>query len=272
MAGGEAVKGVAPLSVSVVLPTYNERDNVTVLIPEIEEAFAGIPLEIVVADDSSPDGTGDAVQALNARFGNVRLVTRPRKEGLGAAIHHGLDEATHDVLITSDADKSFQATDMLRLYRKIEEGYDLVVGSRHSQGSRYDATSLDIKMKYAVSRMGNRGLGMITGLAIHDFSANFRAIRRRVWCLLAVNETTNSILVEMILKAAYGGARVIEIPVSFGERLHGESKLSLTREAPRFMVKLCKYVAMYRFTGYRLPRARALQATEENPGGVRRTS
>jgi dolichol-phosphate mannosyltransferase len=237
-------------SVSVILPTYNERENIRVLVPEIEAAFAGTPLEILVVDDSSPDGTGDEARALDARYGNVRLITRPRKEGIGAAIRHGLDEGRHDILISSDSDNSFHPRDMVRLYDKILEGYDLVVGSRHSAGSRYDRTQLDIRVKYLVSHVGNRVLGVVTGVGLHDFSANFRAVRRNVWRFLGVQEKTNTLLLEMILKSNYGGLRVTEIPVTFAERLHGESKLNLTVEAPKFLLKMIKYVSRHRFTGY----------------------
>lgn len=237
-------------SVSVILPTYNERENIRVLVPEIEAVFADLALEVLVVDDSSPDGTGDEARALDARFGNVRLISRACKEGIGAAIRHGFDEARNDVLISSDSDNSFRPADMRRLYEKVLEGYDLVIGSRHSTGSRYERTQFDIKMKYLVSHFGNRFLRGVTGLGLHDFSANFRAIRRNVWRFLGVREKTNTILLEMIMKSCYGGVRVAEIPVTFGERLYGESKLNLSVEAPKFLIKMIKYVSLYRFTGY----------------------
>jgi dolichol-phosphate mannosyltransferase len=252
-------------SVSVILPTYNERENIEVLIPDIESVFAGIPLEILVVDDTSPDGTAEAARALSARYGNVRVILRQKKEGIGAAIRHGLEEAGHEVLISSDSDMSFRAPDMLRLYRKILEGYDLVIGSRHSQGARYEQTHLDIKVKYLISYLGNRCLRVVTGLKLHDFSANFRAIRRNVWRFLDVRERTNTILLEMILKAAYGGLRVAEIPVTFAERLHGESKLNLAVEAPKFLLKMVKYVCLYRFTGYNLRLNEVVHIAESLP-------
>lgn len=250
-------------SVSVILPTYCERENLQVLIPKIEGVFEGTPLEVLVVDDSSPDGTAQAARDLNATYQNIRVISRPKKEGIGAAIRQGLDEAVHEVLITSDADNSFQPADMVRLYDKVLEGADLVVGSRHSEGGRYDRTQLDVKIKFLVSRLGNRGLRLITGLPIHDFSANFRAIRGTLWRFLSVTERTNAILVEMILKTAYGGVPVAEIPITFAERLHGESKLNLAIEAPRVMGKLVKYVLRYRFTGYHIPLERAVRIADE---------
>lgn len=249
-------------SLSVILPTYCERQNIEVLIPRIQTAFEGVPLEVLVVDDSSPDGTADAARELNARYQNVRVITRPVKEGIGAAIRQGLNEAAHEVLLTSDADNSFQTSDMVRLYRKVVEGADMVVGSRHSGGGRYDRTHLDVKIKFLVSSFGNRGLRLLTGLPIHDFSANFRAMRATLWRFLSIQERTNAILVEMILKTAYGGVTVEEIPITFAERLHGESKLNLAIEAPRVMGKLLKYVARYRFTGYHVPLDRAISVSD----------
>lgn len=259
-------------SVSVILPTYNERENIEALIPEIEAAFAGIPLEILVVDDSSPDGTAEAARELNTRYGNIRVIVRSRKEGIGAAIRHGLEEALHDVLISSDSDMSFRAVDMVRLYGTIQEGYDVVIGSRHSVGSHYERTHLDIRAKYLVSYFGNRFLRAVTGIKLNDFSANFRAVRRSVWRFLGVREKTNTILLEMILKAAYGGVRVAEIPVTFAERLHGQSKLNLTVEAPKFLLKMVKYVFLYRFTGYNLRLKDAVHIAESKSTSGARSS
>ncbi len=257
-----------PASVSIILPTYNERENIQVLIPEVQTAFAGVPLEVVVVDDSSPDGTAEAARVLNSVYGNIRVILRLKKEGIGAAIRHGLDEARHDILITSDSDMSFQAADMVRLYQKILEGNDMVIGSRHSSGSQYDRTHWDIKLKYLVSHFGNRFLTAVTGIKLNDFSANFRAVRRNVWRFLKITEKTNTILLEMILKATYGGVRVTEIPVTFGERLHGESKLNLSVEAPKFLVKMVKYVFRYRFTGYNISLHEAVHIAESKPDSL----
>ncbi len=239
-------------SLSIILPTYNEKDNIKILIPQIEETFKHINLEIIVVDDSSPDGTARISEELNKRYGNIRVIVREEKEGIGAAIREGYNNASNSIIISSDSDLSFTLSDMYRLYAKIQEGYDLVLGNRHSKTSFYELTTLKVKTKGWISKNGNRFLRLITGVKINDFSANFRAIKKDVWKQINTKEKTNTLLLEMILKCKYGGLRVTEIPVTFKDRIHGESKLNLGAEAPKFLFKMIKYVLMYKFTGYKL--------------------
>ncbi len=239
-------------SLSIVLPTYNEKDNIKILIPEIEETFKHVNHEIIVVDDSSPDGTARISEELNKKYGNIKVIIREKKEGIGAAIREGYNNAGNSIIISSDSDLSFTLPDMYRLYAKIQEGYDLVLGNRHSKISFYELTTLKVKIKGWISKNGNKFLRLMTGLNINDFSANFRAIRKDVWEQINTKEKTNTLLLEMILKCKYGGLRVTEIPVTFKDRIHGESKLNLGTEAPKFLFKMIKYVLMYRFTGYKL--------------------
>jgi dolichol-phosphate mannosyltransferase len=239
-------------SLSIVLPTYNEKYNIKILIPQIEKAFKHINHEIIVVDDSSPDRTAWVSEKLNEKYGNIRVIIREKKEGIGAAIREGYNNASNAIIISSDSDLSFTLPDMYRLYEKIQEGYDLVLGNRHSKDSFYESTTLKIKIKGWISKNGNRILRLITGIKINDFSANFRAIRKDVWKQINTKEKTNTLLLEMILKCKYGGLRVTEIPVTFKDRIHGESKLNLGAEAPKFLIKMFIYVLKYRFTGYKL--------------------
>ncbi|MHC4182789.1 MAG: glycosyltransferase [Planctomycetota bacterium] len=239
-------------SLSIVLPTYNEKDNIKILIPQIEETFKHINHEIIVVDDSSPDGTAMVSEELNKKYGNIRVIVREEKEGIGAAIREGYNNASNSIILSSDSDLSFLPSDMYRLYEKIQEDYDLVLGNRHSKDSSYELTTLKVKIKGWISKNGNRILRLITGADINDFSANFRAIRKNVWEQINTMEKTNTLFLEMILKCKYGGLRVTEIPVTFKDRIHGKSKLNLRAEAPKFLIKMVKYILMFRFTGYRL--------------------
>ncbi len=238
-------------SLSIVLPTYNEKDNIKILIPEIEKTFNHINHEIIVVDDSSPDGTATASEKFNKEYGNIRVIVREKKEGIGAAIREGYNNARNSIIISSDSDLSFLPSDMYRLFEKIQEGYDLVLGSRHSEYSFYELTTLKVRIKGWISKNGNRVLRLITGIRVHDFSANFRAIRKDVWKRINTIEKTNTLLLEMILKCKYGGLKVTEIPVTFKDRIYGESKLNLGIEAPKFLIKMIKYVVMYRLMGYK---------------------
>jgi dolichol-phosphate mannosyltransferase len=239
-------------SLSIVLPTYNEKDNIKILIPQIEKTFKHINHEIIVVDDSSPDGTAWVSEELNEKYGNIRVIVRKKKEGIGAAIREGYNNANNSIILSSDADLSFTLSDMYRLYEKIQGGYDFVWGSKYSKGSFYEPATLGGRFKKWVSKNGNRIIRLTTGIETSDFTANLRAFRKDVWLQIKTQEQTNTFLMEMILKCKYGGLRVTEIPVTFNPRVHGESKMNLGVEAPKFIIKMVKYVLMYRFTGYKL--------------------
>ncbi len=113
-------------SLSIVLPTYNEKDNINILIPRIEETFNHINHEIIVIDDSSPDGTARVSEELNKKYGNIKVIVREKKEGIGAAIREGYNNANNSIILSSDSDLSFLPSDMHRLYEKVQEGYDFV--------------------------------------------------------------------------------------------------------------------------------------------------
>jgi dolichol-phosphate mannosyltransferase len=239
-------------SLSIVLPTYNEKDNIKILIPEIKKTFEHINHEIIVVDDNSPDGTAKASEELNKKYGNIRVIVREKREGIGAAIREGYNSAKNSIILSSDSDLSFTLSDTYRLYEKIQEGYDFVWGSKYSKGSFYELTPTRLKIKKWISKNGNRLIRFATGIETNDFTANLRAIRKDVWRQIKTQEKTNTFLMEMILKCKYGGLRVTEIPVTFKARIHGESKMNLGIEAPKFLIKMVKYVLMYRFTGYKL--------------------
>ncbi|MEX2054719.1 MAG: glycosyltransferase [Candidatus Andersenbacteria bacterium] len=230
---------------SVVIPTYNEKDNIGLLIAKIAEALQGIDYEIVVVDDRSPDGTGEVVEKL-ARTGQpVRLITKPQKEGIGAALRLGYKSCTTPIIASTDADLSFDPQDLHRLYEAVRAGQDLVTGTRHSKNSFYETPNRAIWTKHLVSLVGNRTLRTLTGIPLDDFTANFRAFTKTVWDAIETEENTNSLLFEMILKAYVKGYSVAQIPVAFHDRRFGSSKLRLSLEAPKFFVKLVKYLWRY---------------------------
>lgn len=231
---------------SIVIPTYNEKDNIGILIQNIAEALQGIAYEVVVVDDRSPDGTGEVVLALVRQGQPVRLLSKEKKEGIGAALRAGYQSCTTPIIASTDADLSFNARDLRKLYEQVKSGYDLVVGTRHSQGSFYETPNRTIWFKHLVSLAGNRTLRALTGIPLDDFSGNFRAFTKRAWDAIDTHENTNSLLFEMILKAYVKGCKVQQIPVAFHDRRYGASKLRLSWEAPKFFMKLMKYLWQYR--------------------------
>ncbi|MBI4919681.1 glycosyltransferase [Candidatus Azambacteria bacterium] len=226
---------------SVVLPTYNEEKNIEIFIPQIEEEFQNELLEIIVVDDNSNDGTKKLLAELNDKFGNIKLISRPKLMGIGSAIRDGYNAAIGEYILSSDADLSFQVGDMRRLYEKLNEGYDLVLAYRHGNKGGYERKKLFVKIKYMFSRFGNFAVRNISGLGVRDVSANFRIIRRAGWHKIQTVENTNSLLFEMIVKAKRKGLKIAEIPITFSERRFGKSKLNILKEAPKFLVKFIKY-------------------------------
>jgi dolichol-phosphate mannosyltransferase len=232
--------------VSLVLPTYNERENVAQLLPAACEALAGLRHEVLVVDDQSPDGTGDVVRACEARGMPVRLLSKAKKEGIGAALRVGYSASRGRVICSMDADLSFDPADMLRVLARIEQGADLVVGTRHGTGGGYDVPTLETRIKYLFSSGGNLVLRTVTGIPLTDFSGNFRAIRRDVWEAIETSENTNTLLFEMILKTWVKGFTVAEVPVRFRDRRYGVSKLQMSREAPRFLRRFWRLIRLHR--------------------------
>lgn len=230
---------------SVVLPTYNEKENIAVLIPLLQDLFKEykIEAEIIVADDSSPDGTGDVALKLNKKYKNIKLLTRKKKEGIGSALVDGYNESNNDIIISMDSDLSFDHRDILRLLERINDGYDMVLGCRHTESSNYQTNKLTTTIKSKISRYGNKLTTIILGLDVHDFSANFRAMRREVWKNIKTFEKGNSFLLEMVIAANSKGYKITEIPVTFKDRIYGESKISFNfiKEIPKVFLKLVKF-------------------------------
>ena len=228
------------LYLSVVLPTYNERKNIELLIPQLEKLFQKNKwgAEILVVDDSSPDGTAEAARKLNQPYRNIRVIVRNKKEGIGAALKAGYDKARGGIILSMDADLALDVNDIPKLLKKINQGYDLVIGSKHSQLGVYEANSLAIRAKKMLSYLSTTFARIWLGIPIKDFALNFRAIRRDAWKKLDVREKMNAMLVEMIWQANKKGYKICEIPVVFKQRKYGDSKISIFEQGPDYALKI----------------------------------
>ncbi len=229
--------------ISVVLPTYNERENIVNLITHIESVLKrkGLKAEIVVVDDNSPDGTARIVRKLNKKYRNIRVFVRPKKLGIGSAHLFGYQKAKGYIVIAMDTDLSHDPEQIVNMIEKINEGYDIVAGSRHMKGSYYERKTPETRRKYIASKYGNMLTAFISGVPIHDFTNGFRAIRKDVVKNVKTESTGNSFLMEFIVKAQNKGYRVTEIPVTFKDRKFGQSKLQLEKESLKYILDLLKY-------------------------------
>lgn len=242
------------LQLSIILPALNERENLEKLIPDIEGVFETVRHEIIVVDDNSCDGTDRLVLGLNKNYRNLRLMRRLGKKGIGSALHEGYDAARGRVIVSCDADLSFSALEMKKLFCKINEGYDLVIGCRYNMpGSYHEVKGLCAALKSLISRAGNTALKSLSGIDINDFSTNCRAITRSAWDTLQIKENTNVMLFEMIIKARHRNLNIAQVPVVCLNRAYGKSKLNLAAEIPRATLKSAYY--MLKFPNVRICRS-----------------
>jgi len=210
----------------VIIPTYNERDNLPVLVRRLLDAG---DLRILVVDDASPDKTGDLADTIaTASGGRVSVLHRTGPRGLGRsyvdAMRWALEsEATH--ICQMDADLSHDPADIPRLL-SAAEGADLVIGSRYVPGGRIENWPA---RRLLLSAFANRYVRLITGLRINDCTSGFRCWRRDALQRLPLERITSdgyAFLVELAWEAAAAGCRVVEVPITFVERKQGTSKLS----------------------------------------------
>jgi dolichol-phosphate mannosyltransferase len=214
--------------VGVILPTYCEAQNIEKLVTEIET----LPLKtcILVIDDSSPDGTATKVKQLQKKYGNLLLLLRAQKSGLGTAVTDGFKTflaMPHppSVVITMDADYSHNPQDMPRLVVSLQEGYDLIIGSRYCRGGDTEGWP---RTRKVISRGANALARNLLHLQLHDCTSGFRCystrfLRQTINCL---HSQTYEIQIETIKQAKAQGFKVAEVPVLFVNRKQGKSKLS----------------------------------------------
>ncbi len=214
--------------VYVVVPTYNERENIGPLLGKIT-ALEGLPLHVLVVDDGSPDGTAALVEEISRRDGRVMLLNRGRKMGLGSAYYDGFRHVLKlgaDVVVSMDADGSHPPEMIPVLVQRVWEGVDVAVASRYVKGGRWSAGA----WRMLVSRGANFLARVCTGLDVSDATSGFRAYSRRAVELLVEKEFERGYVfqVELLYRLKRRGLRHVEVPFVFTERLAGRSKLSKT--------------------------------------------
>ncbi|MET0729350.1 MAG: polyprenol monophosphomannose synthase [Acidimicrobiales bacterium] len=217
------------MRVLVVVPTYNEVENVDALLDRVRASSGAV--EVLVVDDGSPDGTAEAVEAWAAAHGGgVEVLRRTSKDGLGAAYRTGFAwglERGFDVLMEMDADLSHDPVALPALVSATTHGADLAIGSRYVAGSSIPDWT---RRRAFLSRWGNRYAALALGLAVNDSTSGYRAYRADALAKVDLGHVRAygyGFQVEMTYRLIRQGARVVEIPVAFVDRTAGESKMSL---------------------------------------------
>jgi len=214
---------------SVLLPTYNEKENLPIIVWLLVKTFteADIDYEIIVIDDGSPDGTLEAAKQLENIYGKERIVLRPRgsKLGLGTAYVHGIKHATGNFVVIMDADLSHHPKFIPQFINKQKEGdFDLVSGTRYMGDG--GVNGWDLKRKI-ISRGANFVTQFLLRPGASDLTGSFRLYKKDVLERLVSSCVSKGYVfqMEMIIRAREQGLTIGEVPISFVDRVYGESKL-----------------------------------------------
>jgi dolichol-phosphate mannosyltransferase len=219
--------------VLVIVPTYNERESLPVIVSGIRQAEPGV--HILIADDNSPDGTGEVAAGLASSDKLVKVLHRPSKAGLGVAYLDAFNWAKsngYDVVVQMDADGSHRPQDLTHVLNELTNN-DVVLGSRWIKNGRVVNWA---KSREALSRGGNLYTRMWLGIPIRDVTGGFRAYRMTALDLMDLDHVESQgycFQVDMAWRAIEANLRVTEVPITFVERELGESKMdsSIVKEA-----------------------------------------
>jgi len=209
----------------VIIPTYNETESIGALVEQVLAVHAQV--DVLVVDDGSPDGTADIIKKAMAGELRLHLLERSAKEGLGAAYRAGFRwglARSYDALVELDADFSHPPERLPALLEALETA-DVSIGSRYVPGGRTVGWS---PVRKAISKLGNAYVRLVIGLPVHDATAGYRAFRSDVLRALAVESSESNgycFQIEMAHRAWQEGFRIVEVPITFTERVAGTSKM-----------------------------------------------
>ena len=211
----------------VIIPTFLEAENIDDVLRRVRSAAPHV--DVLVVDDSSPDGTADLARATGAEVGQVDVLVRPDKGGLGVAYRAGFEhgfERGYEVLVQMDADLSHDPAALPALLARIDAGADVAIGSRYTLGGLIPHWPVARRL---LSRVGNAYASTVLGVKIRDCTSGYRAYRATVLRRVeadATRATGYGFQVELAYRAHRLGATIVEVPITFNDRVRGESKMS----------------------------------------------
>ncbi len=211
----------------MVLPTYEEADNVVRMLRELRSICP--TADILVIDDNSPDGTGKLADEAAVELGQISVLHRAGKEGLGAAYRHGFTVALaggYDAVVSMDMDFSHDPAEIPAMLRLIENGADAVIGSRYVPGGGTRNWPVHRRL---LSRWGNRYTAGVLGLSVRDCTSGFRVYRATALAAIDASTTTAdgyAFLSELVRRLVRADFKVVEHPITFVDREFGTSKMS----------------------------------------------
>ncbi|MFN8017907.1 MAG: polyprenol monophosphomannose synthase [Acidimicrobiales bacterium] len=216
------------MSALVVIPTYQEAENIEDVLARVREEVPDA--SVLVVDDGSPDGTADLAEAVGERLGNVDVLRRTAKSGLGPSYRAGFAwglEQGHTILIEMDADLSHDPAVLPLLIAAVaDDGVDLAIGSRYVPGGAVPGWPTSRRL---LSQWGNRYVGLMLRMPVRDATAGFRAYRAEILEKVGLDQVRADgygFQIEMAYEVSKAGGQIREIPITFRDRLRGVSKMS----------------------------------------------
>jgi len=245
----------------VVIPTSLEAENIADVLSRVRISLP--EADVLVVDDSSPDGTAEIARKAGSELGQIDILLRPGRGGLGNAYRAGFERAFatgYEIVVQMDADLSHDPAALPELVAGISSGADVAIGSRYVDGGSTPDWPF---RRRALSRMGNLYASSLLGLGVHDATAGYRAYRTEVLRQLAPEETKATgygFQLELSYRAHRLGARVVEVPITFRDRLFGISKMSV-----RIVVEAVTLVAWWAFRDRVLAKFRRQSPRSQSP-------
>lgn len=219
------------MKLSIVIPAHNEQDNIIDVINQIEN-FLDIDYELVVVNDHSVDKTAEFVDDISKQYNNIRLIENKLDKGFANAIKTGFDNITTEVVIPIMADLCDDLSTIKKMLNKINEGYDIVCGTRYIKGGARLGGS---KIKGFFSCFVGGSLHYLLGLPTHDIANAFKMYRKKVIDRINIKSKGFEISMEIPLKAYYLGFRITEIPTVWRERTKGKSSFRMFKLLPNYL-------------------------------------
>jgi len=233
------------MRLGIVIPTYNEKENIQKLIPHIEKVLKknNLLAEIIIIDDNSPDGTGKKAEELNNIYKNIKVINRKNKEGVGSARRLGFSEASKEIILSMEGDNTHNPDYIPNFIKEIEQGADLVIGSRYLKDSKIINWPLKRRI---ISKIANFIARFFAGTKITDVTNGYRAFRKSMYSKITVDSTGYPFNMEFACEAASRGFSVKEIPIRFANRKSGKSKLNVLKELYTFIYVAFKFSYTYK--------------------------
>jgi len=233
------------MKLSIIVPAYNEEDNIANVIDRVESSI-DIPYELVVVNDHSADNTGQIIGQLTGRYQNIKLVENELDKGFTNCLRTGFSHATGEVLIPIMADLCDDLSTIEIMFDKIKEGYDVVCGSRYIKGGARIGGS---KIKGFLSSFAGRSLHCLLGIPTHDIANAFKMYRKEVIDSMDLDSIGFEMSMEIPLKAYFSGSKITEVPTVWKERTKGKSSFRMFKLIPNYFKlyawaifkRLCRY-------------------------------